>query len=127
MKRISPFGLVKDRKTELKLLLRTCKRQHILACDTVDTINSCLGSTLLLSTAFFFVAITNYIFYIFCSYGTITIQDVLFEAANLIHLTIVCFAADHVRYQVTEYFNFSMAVSNRIYKCHYFTGRGRIE
>ena len=98
IKRVNQSALVTDR--DLKLLLLTYKRIHILACGTVDAINDCFGTSLLLSTAFFSVSIINSSFYLFGYNKNMTPADIAFPLVNVLHLTIMCFSAHHVRNKV---------------------------
>jgi hypothetical protein len=78
------------------ILLLTLKNRFLLASDTVDGINRTFGWMLLLSTTFFFVAIINASYVVFSLDKQITAGDLVFLLFALVHLTLICFVADHI-------------------------------
>lgn len=71
-----------------------------MASDTVDGINRTFGWMLLLSMTFFFVAIINASYVVFSLDKQITAGDLVFLLFALVHLTLVCFVADHISINV---------------------------
>ncbi|EFX88065.1 hypothetical protein DAPPUDRAFT_346837 [Daphnia pulex] len=90
------------RGRHVRILLLTLKNRFILASDTVDGINRTFGWMLLLSTTFFFVAIINASYVVFSLDKQITAGDLVFLLFALVHLTLVCFAADHITINAEE-------------------------
>lgn len=88
------------RGRDVRILLLTLKNRFILASDTVDGINRTFGWMLLLSMTFFFVAIINASYVVFSLDKQITAGDLVFLLFALVHLTLVCFVADHISINV---------------------------
>lgn len=88
--------LINDRNHDVSLLLSVFKQKHIIACDTVDSINDTFGWMLLFSMTFFFVVVINASCAVFGRPDHTTVADISFLAFALVHLPLICFAADQI-------------------------------
>ncbi|EFX88066.1 hypothetical protein DAPPUDRAFT_311619 [Daphnia pulex] len=88
--------LINGRNHDVSLLLSVFKQKHIIACDTVDSINHTFGWMLLFSMTFFFVVVINASYAVFGLPDHTTVADISFLAFALVHLPLICFAADHI-------------------------------
>lgn len=80
--------------------LLTLKYYHILVCETIDYTNHCFGWILVLYVAFHYIAVITSSFYLFGQIGTHNIMPHVFLTLHSFHLTVVCYTADFLRYQV---------------------------
>jgi hypothetical protein len=94
--------LINGRNHDVSLLLSVFKQKHIIACDTVDSINHTFGWMLLFSMTFFFVVVINASCAVFGLPDHTTVADISFLAFALVHLPLICFAADHISSKVVS-------------------------
>ena len=99
IKRFNQLVLIKDR--DRKLLLLTTKRLHILACNTVEAINYCLGPALLLSTISLYLSIINSTFYFFGRDKLDSLSDFMYTIVDIINLTLISCVSDHIQNKVS--------------------------
>ena len=87
----------------VRCLLIMYKQNHVLACETVESINDCFGGLLTLASGSFVIATTNSVFYTFGMDNYLTLADVVFVIFPLVHLTLMCHSADRISVKVLYY------------------------